>query len=261
MEQHSVTGPGRMLEGKVALVTGASSGIGEAIARRFSGEGAAVHLTGTNTERLTSVTQGLPPDRTMWSAMDLANSHEVADLVRRTVDRFSGLDILVNCGAVVDRRLRVKADETTLELWDRVMAVNVTAPFVLSVAALAPFRAAERGSIVNIASIGGIGAFPRFCPYVVSKGALISLTKSMALDYGLEGIRVNAIAPGAIDTPQVADEPDRPAYLRMIGERTAVGRIGEAREIASVATFLASDESSYVTGEVIVVDGGRTVRA
>lgn len=248
------------LVGRVALVTGASSGIGEAIARSFWAEGASVFMSGTHQGRLLAVASGLP-ERSDWATLDLADTDRVPSLVDMTVARFGGLDILVNCGAVVDRRLRVPADGTSRELWDLVIAVNLTAPWTLSVAALAPMRAARGGSIINIASIGGLGAFPNFCAYVTSKAGLIGLTRSMALDYGHEGIRVNAIAPGAIDTPQVADEPNRPSYLRQIGDMTALGRIGTSSEISTTAVYLASGDASYVTGQVIVVDGGRTVRA
>lgn len=260
-EHDSVPSTGSRLRGRVALVTGASSGIGEAIAEYFAREGATLHLTGLGESQLEGVAARLPKGKTSWTSFDLVDSARVTTLVADAVRLHGRLDILVNCGAMVDRSLRVPADETTLEIWNRVQAVNVTAPFLLSVAALDAFRAVGGGSIVNIASIGGIGAFPRFCPYVVSKAALIGLTKSMALDYGIEGIRVNAIAPGAIDTPQVADEPDRPTYLRTIAASTALNRIGESREIAAVALFLASEESTYITGAVVVVDGGRTVRA
>ncbi|MBX3032114.1 MAG: SDR family oxidoreductase [Chloroflexi bacterium] len=253
--------PLEALGGRVALVTGASSGIGAAIARAFSAHGASVHLSGIDTTRLTRVADGLAPDRTMWTALDLSETERVASLVSGTIDHFGRLDVLVNCGAVVGRHIRLAAGDTSLDTWNTVMAVNVTAPFILSTAALTAFRAIGGGSIINIASIGGLGAFPGFCAYVTSKAALIGLTRSMALDYGREGVRVNAIAPGAIDTAQVADEPDRPGYLARIGEMTAVGRIGEPEEIAEVAVFLAGQASSYLTGQVIVVDGGRTLRA
>ena len=232
----------RRLEGRVALVTGASSGIGEAIAIRFCREGAKVHLSGTNEARLEAVAARTQDPATDLVGHDLADTGRVGSLVTDATSRHGRLDIVVNCGAMVDRALRVPADETPIEVWDRVLAVNLTAPFLLSVAALKAFRSNGGGSIINVASIGGIGAFPRFCAYVVSKAALIGLTKSMALDYGRQGVRVNAIAPGAIDTPQVSDEPDRPGYLQMIAASTALDRIGQPEEVASVAVFLASDE-------------------
>jgi NAD(P)-dependent dehydrogenase (short-subunit alcohol dehydrogenase family) len=252
------------LAGKVALVTGAASGIGEAIATLFAAEGARTVIADIQADRggaLASELQAKGYDVEFF-AVDLSDETQIASLLPAVVQRFGAVDVLVNGAALFSWVNKKSVTDTPLPVWEHTMKVNVTAPLLLAQAAIPEMMKRGGGSIVNIASIGGIGAFPEFASYSVSKAALIQLTRSLALDFGVYGIRANALCPGAIDTP--GNDPfvlDREQYLKTIAGLTPLGRPGLPVEVARAALYLASDESSYVTGTTLVIDGGRMTRA
>jgi NAD(P)-dependent dehydrogenase (short-subunit alcohol dehydrogenase family) len=244
------------LKGKIGIVTGAGSGIGRASAIALAAEGAQVVLVGRRKDRLEEVAREIG-DRAFAIPVDVSKTSEISGLLDQVVGRFAGLNFLLNNAGVLHVG---NAEQITEEQWDDTFNLNVRSVWLLSRAALPHMRKAGGGSIMNVAStLGLVGARNR-AAYAPSKGALIQLTKSMAIDHGHENIRVNAICPSFVETElterilgQVAD----PAAIRR--ERTAahpIGRLGRPEDIAGLAVYLASDESSWVTGAVLPVDGG-----
>jgi NAD(P)-dependent dehydrogenase (short-subunit alcohol dehydrogenase family) len=243
------------LEGRRTLITGAGSGIGRAIAERFGGEGASVLAVGRTPEPLeeTAALVRAAGGEAATAALDVADAEAVAAL-------FAGLDaldVLVNGAGIVSTHT---AEDTPDELWDRVFATNVRGTFLMSKHAM-PLLRASRGAIVNVASVAGLVGVPDRAAYCASKGAVISLTRAMAIDHVGEGVRVNALCPGTTHTPWierlVAEQGER---LEDLEARQPLGRLGTAEEMADGALYLASAESSFVTGTELVVDGGMTAR-
>ena len=237
---------------RVVIVTGAGSGIGEATARRFSLEGARVVLAGDTRAKLDAVAAGLPPERTLVQPTDVADYAQVEALVRATIEHFGALHVLVgNAGIAVEG----KASDGSLEDWARVMAVNAGGVFHGAKAAM-PHLIASRGCIVHTASVSGLGGDWAMGFYNASKGAIVNLTRSLALDHGADGVRVNAVCPTFIRTPMTADMQEKDDLLAKFRERIPMGRPGEAHEVAAVIAFLASDDASFVNGVMLPVDGG-----
>lgn len=239
----------------VALVTGASSGIGAAIAIGFAEAGWEVMAAGRDEGRLEEVAD-VSDNIAIWSG-ELSESEECAELVADTIDEFSRLDCLVNSAGIL---LRGNAAEISNDDWRDTMAINLDVPFYLSRAAL-PHLQKSRGSIINLASYWGLQAGERAVAYCASKGALIMLTKAMAKDTAPDGVRVNAICPGGVDTPMLAAaadaaEQDVDDFLQAVAESSPNGRIAMPEEIAALTIFLASDAASHMTGTVIPIDGG-----
>ena len=241
------------LAGKVALVTGASTGIGAATARLFVAEGARVALMARREDRLAETAATLAPaDRVLAMAGDVAKREDVERVVAATVERFGGLDVLV-ANAGIHRVTPFAAIED--EAWDELFAINVRGAFLACrAAARRMIEQGRGGAIVVVASTNGFVAEPGMAHYNASKGALIMLTRSMAIDLAPYRIRANAVAPGTIlseiTRPMVADGFSFGAI--------PAGRIGDTAEVAAPILFLASDEASYITGEILVVDGGQS---
>jgi NAD(P)-dependent dehydrogenase (short-subunit alcohol dehydrogenase family) len=252
------------LEGKVALVTGAGSGIGRAVCVRFAEEGAEVVVTSRTpanveaTSREVERVSGHPP---LALAFDVANRGAVAAVVAEVVDRFGQIDVLSNNGGI-DLPHAPAVVDTTDDEWDQVLAVNMTGIFSVCRAAIPALR--DGGSIVNMASMNSLVAYENSAPYSASKGALLQFTRALALELAPRSVRANCVCPGIIDTPltdSFLELADDPAALR--AEYAAVaplGRLGTAREVANCVLFLAGDESTFVTGSALVVDGGSTAR-
>lgn len=244
---------GRLM-GKVAVVTGAGSGMGEAMARRFVEEGArvvAADVSGAQEETATRA----GPDCIACQA-DVSSSADVQRMIGLAVERFGRLDILCN-NAGIQGPLAATADYDEDE-WDRVIAVNLKGVFLgMKYAIPRMLETAGKGSIVNTSSMASIVAFPTLPAYSASKGGVSILTRLTAAEYAGKGIRVNAIAPGAIDTGMTRGMPQE--YLQAAVNATLMGRIGTPEEIANLALFLASDEASFITGTETAVDGGYTL--
>jgi len=244
------------LRGKIGIVTGAGSGIGRACAIALAREGARVALVGRRRDRIEEVAQEIG-DFAFAIPADVSKTSEISRLLDQTVSRFGGLNFLLNNAGVLHVG---NAEQITEDEWDQTFNVNVRAVWLLSRATLPDMRKAGGGSIMNVASTLGVVGAPNRAAYASSKGAVVLLTKSMAIDHGHENIRVNAICPSFVETDLTAAvigrAPD-PAAVRR--ERTAahpLGRLGRPEDIAGLAVYLASDESSWVTGAVLPVDGG-----
>ena len=256
---------GGRLDGKVALITGAASGIGLATAGRFLAEGASVVMADVQVELVEAEAVRLvgPSGRAVALGMDVTRSDDSARAVELAVERFGRLDILFAnagigySGAIVD---------ATDEDWDRVMAVNAKGVFLSARESIRRMLAQEPpgGSVIINGSISGLAGIPGQAPYAPSKGAVVQLTRQLAVEYAARGVRVNCVCPGTVDTPVLRRgmvmSGDPEAFLAMLVAGHPIGRIGRAEEIAAAVAFLASDEASFITGAILPVDGGYTAR-
>lgn len=237
---------------QTAIVTGGASGIGAAIARTLADDGCKVAILDVNAEgggRLAEAISGV------FIHADLSDADAVEPAVRRATAELGGLDILVNNAGVCPL---ATIEQTSLPDWRTIMAINLDAVFLTSKAAL-PFLAERHGNIVNVASNAGVlGAFS-MAAYCASKGAVVNLTRAMALDHGPSGIRVNAVAPGLIDTPLTAFLHALPQLGEMVDKANPLRRRGKPQDVAEAVAFLASDAAGFINGHVLVVDGGRSV--
>lgn len=248
----------RALEGKAALVTGAASGIGRAIAFRFAREGARTLLADSNESAGAAAAEEIAREGGLarFVRADVSLAADCGRSVEEALAAFGALHILVNCAGVIRRATVTELSEAD---WDLVMDVNAKSVFLMSRAAM-PHLAAARGNIVNIASGWGLAAGPRAAAYCASKAAVVLLTKAMAIDHGPQGVRVNCICPGDTDTPMLRSEAlqiGRPeAEFLADAARRPLRRIGKPEEIADAAVFLASDAAQFITGTALAVDGG-----
>lgn len=254
------------LEGKSAIVTGAASGIGRAIARRFSREGARLLLADVN-EVGANETAGLIADAGGDAGVapcDVADPEQVRSVVEEAVERHGRLDIVVNVAGIGGGG---RAEDCSTEDFRRVLDVNLSGPFYVAKYAIPHLRRAGGGSIINVSSVYGLIAAPNVPAYCASKGGLIMLTKQLAVDYAREGIRVNCICPGYVDTDmggrRTRMAPDDAA--RALANREAkatmqpIGRQAQPEEIAGAAVFLAGDDAAFAAGSILVVDGGESI--
>lgn len=248
------------LEGKVAIVSGGARGMGAAEAKLFAREGAKVVICDVleNEGRQTEAEINEMGGEAVFVKLDVSSQTEWENAVETAVERFGRLDILVNNAGII---VQSNIEDMPVEMWDRVMDVNAKGVFLGTKAAIPHMRQAGGGSIVNISSISGIiGQDNVNAGYNASKGAVRIFTKAAAVQYASENIRVNSIHPGPIATPMTAEGRADAERVRLTQARTPLGRYGEPEEVANAVLFLASDESSYVTGAEVVVDGGYTAQ-
>lgn len=238
--------------GRVALVTGGASGIGRATAVQIAAEGGAVVIVDLQDELGAEVAGEIGQDggKATYVHLDVTDEQGWADAVATTIDTYGGLDILVNNAGIGDTE---PIEVTTTETWDKVVAVTQTSVFLGMKAAGDALKRSGRGSVINVSSMYGIVGSGVSPAYHAAKGAVRLLTKTVALGWAQEGVRVNSVHPGYIDTP-ILGETDR----EMLIGATPMGRLGRPEEIASVICFLASDEAGFVTGAEFVADGGYT---
>jgi len=244
------------LEGKVAVVTGSSRGIGRAIAEGFAGAGAAVTVNGLNPETTQSVADAIVAagGKSLALPADVSKAADVERLIEATVAAFGRLDILVNNAGISPY---YKPAETVTEAeWDEVMRVNLKGVFLCCQAAGRVMIAQKSGRIINMSSIGGTIALPRLIAYCSAKGAINQLTRVLAVEWAPHHILVNAIAPGFIETDLTKGLRENPKRHNALIQRVPLGRLGTPAEIAGAAIYLASDAASYVTGHMLDIDGG-----
>jgi NAD(P)-dependent dehydrogenase (short-subunit alcohol dehydrogenase family) len=254
-----MTSSRKALVGKVALITGAASGIGRATALLFAGEGASVVIADLNETAGQAVAEEIIRNggQALFECTNVTNASDCERTVQKTLEKFKGLHILFNNAGII-RRASVL--ELTEEDWDRVMAVNLKSIFLMSRLVVPIMAQAGGGSIINMSSGWGLAGGPRAAAYCASKGAVVLMTKAMAIDHGRQNIRVNCICPGDTDTNMLRTEAQQMGEPgdRFLAESAArpLGRIGKPEEIAQAALYLASDASSFVTGTALIVDGG-----
>ena len=240
------------LAGRSAIVTGASRGIGEAVARALDGAGARVALVGRDATTLTVVAESLAND-SITIVADMADPSAPARIASTAIEEFGTVDVLVNNAAIGARADSTELDAMTI---DGIHAVNVRGTLLLSTSLIPAMVATGGGSIVNVSSISGVRGTPRRAAYAASKAAVDGMTRSLAMEFGPAGVRVNAVAPGTITTAMWERNRAIPGVIEQVESQIALRRWGTPEDVADVVLFLASDLSGYVTAQTIEVDGG-----
>lgn len=250
------------LQGKVALITGGGTGIGEALARRFVAEGATVCITGRRAEKLAEVAASLPAGRCLPIAGDVRDPGDTERMVAEAAAVSGRLDVLVNNAAA---NLAGTVVEMDLETWQEMLDTNLTGPFLLMKAALPRMVAAGGGSIVNMSSLAGVVCVPGSPGYCATKAGLIHLSKQVALDYGKDRVRCNVVCPGPVRTDMLQYNltpmaevmgTDIDEVFRVLPRFMPLRRVASPDEITGVCVFLAGDDSAYMTGSTLMIDGG-----
>jgi len=251
------------LDGKVALITGAGTGIGAAIAERFVSDGARICITGRRQEKLDAVAQSLPAGTVATCAGDVTKLEDAQRMVTTALELSGKLDVLVNNAAIDPGGATVV--DTDPEIWHRVLETNLTGPFYLMKFSIPPMIEGGGGSIINIASLGGVVCLPGMPAYAASKGGLIMLTKQVALDFGPSRIRCNAVCPGGTRTEMLEKSlgplrevlgTDLDGVFDCISSMVPLRRTANPSEITGICSYLASEDSTFMTGAVVLLDGG-----
>jgi len=249
------------LEGKVAIITGGGSGIGRATAILFAREGARVVVADVAPEGGRETVEAIRREggEAIWVETDVSKAGDVMAMVDATLQAFGRIDVLFNNAAVT---LPASVVEATEEVWDRTMAIDLKGVFLPCKYAIPHMIRGGGGAVINTASMCGLVASPNQAPYSAAKGGVVALTRQMAIDYAAHNIRVNGIAPSEVRTPMflgfINRAPDPEVKMQELVARIPMGRVAEPEELARAALFLASDDSSYVTGVTLPVDGGLT---
>ena len=243
------------LKNKVALITGGGSGIGEATVLRFAEEGAKVVINDVNVDNANSISEKLKAKGcdVLVCIADVCSKSDVDEMIKKTLKKFGRLDILVNNAGINRDSFAKKMSE---EQWDKVIDINLKGTFLCAQAALGPMMEQKSGKIINTASIGALGNIGQ-ANYSASKAGVIGLTRTLALEGARYNIKVNCVSPGATNTAMTANMP--PEIIKFVTGKIPLGRFAEPKDIANIHLFLASDESDYITGQVIFVDGGISV--
>ena len=250
------------LEGKVALITGGGTGIGAAITKRFVAEGAKVCITGRRLEMLDKLAQSLPAGQVATCAGDVSMYEDVEQMVAKTLEMEGRIDVLVNNAGIDPGGTVTDMDEA---LWRTVIEVNLTGPFLTMKATIPHMIKAGGGSIINISSLGGLRCLPGMVAYGTAKAGLNHLTRQAALDYGPQNIRCNAVCPGATRTEMLEEaltpltevlKTDVDGVFDCISSNVPLKRVASPDEITGICTYLAGDDSSFMTGSVLLIDGG-----
>ena len=253
------------LEGKVALITGGGTGIGAAIAKRFVDEGAKICIAGRRQEMLDKVAQSMPADSVATCSGDVTVFEDVEKMVNTAVEFGGKLDVLVNNAGIDPGGTIVDVD---VELWKEVIDINLTGSFLAMKACLPHMIQNGGGSVINIASLGGLRCLPGMSAYCTSKAGLIMLTKQAALDYGPFKVRCNAVCPGATRTAMLEEAltplaqaltTDVDGVFDRISSNIPLRRVATPHEVTGICSFLASDDSSFMTGAVLLLDGGAAI--
>ena len=255
----TMTTKGR-LDGKIAVITGAASGQGRSASLLFASEGATVILTDWNEDQgrkvFTEVQEG--NGKGMFLKADVSKERDVKDLFTLVGDKYNRLDVLYNnAGVGFSYGHMSPLVTTTVDEWDTILGINLRSVFLCCRHGIPLMK--NGGSIINVASINALIAVPGADAYTASKGGIVSLTRILAREYGRKGIRVNCLCPGPIDTPMIRSALTDAKSKAYFEDAIALGRVGKPEEVAHVALFLASNDSSFVTGQMIAVDGGWTV--
>ncbi len=238
------------LSGKIAVITGATTGIGQATARRFLEEGATVITADRSPQRNPLIAEA--HENVTGIACDVTRPEDIENLAHEVRERFGRVDILVNNAGVTG--MAAPTHEYPLDEYERVMNTNVRGPWLM-MRALIPLMLGGGGSIVNVSSIGAVTYAPGSSPYPPSKAAVVMMTKEIAIEYVSQGIRANAVLPGLIDTPILGDATDTRDFL---ATTVPLGRLGTPEEVAALIAYLASDEAAFTTGSAYLIDGGHT---
>ena len=247
------------LENKVALITGGNSGIGRMCAELFTSEGATVVIAARNAETAQETVAAIVQagGQSVFIACDVSQHEQCQQAVDRTISDYGRLDVLVNNAGIIYRNQNVM--QTSLEVWQQTMDVNINGTFYMCKYAL-PHLITARGNIVNVASYAGLVGFQGTAAYCAAKGAVVNLTRAMALDHAADGVRVNCVCPGSVDTPMIRAAWD--AFGEGAEERWKskhpLGRIATAQDVANAILYLASAEANFITGVALPVDGGIT---
>ena len=248
------------LDGKVALITGAASGMGKVAAKLFASEGARVVVADVTDEAAQATSEEIEADggQAAYVHADVSDRHEAEAMVRTAVDRFGGLHVLYNNAGIFPGD-DASVTDTPEQTWDRVMAVNLRGVFLGCKFGVPAMLESGGGSIVNVASfVALMGAATPQIAYTASKGGVLSMTREIAVEFARQGIRANALCPGPIETPLLKELMSDPSRRERRLVHIPIGRLGQAEEVVNAALCLASDESSLITGATFVVDGGIT---